>query len=187
MTANPTPSRPKRYAVSWCSLDFPDQSSPGQEKIIRAEGKEAEVPGRLSPARYFSRHAPTMRQNPSPAGPKRTEPGLGVWGGGVGTGEGAWQAGVSASGCRSILPPQLPPTPNTHITLSGTPISSPQRRQVDRDVGWGGSSLCPPPLAFGPFLGTRGERRAGVSDLGKLVLPCCLRTCVLASAPAYFP
>lgn len=47
--------------------------------------------------------------------------------------------------------------------------------------------LHPHPQRLVPSWGQEWERRAGVSYLGILVLPCCLRTCVSASAPAYFP
>lgn len=152
MTANPTPSRPKRYSVSCCNLDFPDPSSPGEGKAITAWGEEVEAPGCLSPAGHFSRPPPPpCVKIPAPLDRK----GRNQRRGGAGTGEGAWQAGVSAAGCRSTLPPQLPP-PNTYPTISGTPLSSPsspQRRQVDRDAGKK-KQPPPPPLAFGPLLGT---------------------------------
>lgn len=188
MTANPTPSRPKRYSVSCCNLDFPHQSCPGEGKTIRAEGEEAEAPGRLSPAGHFS-HTPVRVEIPAPLDRK----GKNRRGGGAGTGEGTWKDGASAADCTSTLPrPANFPPPlhhNTHDALSGTPLSSPSAHLGGgRSTEVRGSTILHPhPQRLVPSWGQEWESRAGGSCLGTLVLPCCLRTCVSASAPAYFP
>lgn len=178
MTANPTPSRPKRYSVSCCNLDFPDPSSPGEGKAITAWGEEVEAPGCLSPAGHFSRPPPPpCVKIPAPLDRK----GRNQRRGGAGTGEGAWQAGVSAAGCRSTLPPQLPPPP-THILQSlghlslalllprGDKLTEMQEKKA---------ASTPTPGVWSPPGDRSGkEGQAGISGLGRLALPCCLRACV---------
>lgn len=93
-------------------------------------------------------------------------------GGGAGTGEGAWKAEVSAVGFRStLLLSTFHSTPlNIHTTLSRTPLSipsPPQRRQVD--ISAGENLSRPPPLAFGPLLGTRVGKKGRHLGSGK---PC---------------
>lgn len=182
MTANPTPSRPKRYCVSCCNLDFPGQSSPGEGKTTGAEGEEAEAPGSPLPSQALLTSPPCV-EIPAPLDRK----GKNQRGGGAGTGEGAWQAGVSAAGCRSTLPPSTSLPPNTHTTLSGTPLSGLLHPRGDRSTEMQEkTSLRPHPWHLVPSWGQEWERRAGILGLGILVLPCCLRACSSASAPAYF-
>lgn len=86
--------------------------------------------------------------------------------GGAGTGVGAWQAGVSAAGCRQTLPPQLsspPPFSQTHTLQSLEHLSLALLLRGDRLTEMQEKSSLrplPQPLVFGPLLRTGMEKKS---------------------------